>query len=124
MVKKLLAMSIMAIIIGVTGCYEEQHNVLYKTEHLIAMRNYETIEGSFYLGAGSFGGKEYFIYYASNDDGSYSQRKVSTELVKIFEEDRSDGVAYWYVVKSLKTYLERIEFHIPYGSIQREFSLE
>jgi len=98
---------------------------------LISMRNGNEISGSFFLGCGTVDEKTYYYYYASLGNGRYVLEKKATESAVIIEEDRSDGllqISVYAIDRSWRSWvfsdiLYKYEFHIPQGSIQRNFTL-
>jgi len=110
---------------------------LSKEIELVSLRHGEnSVRGSFFLGCGSVESNPSYIYYVSVGPDIYQMKTIKvTDSVFVYEEDRTDGVLKVYAKKfanksynwlsdeSLLEGEERYEFHIPKGSILRDFSL-
>ena len=101
-------------------------------QDIVAVRDVTRTSGNVFV----FGSDEYFSYYAQNEDGSYSLKKKLASDAVIVEEDRTDGEVYevwkvknnsnlgWVYVGLDSASFYRSEFHIPRGSIVRQFVLD
>ncbi|OGC55655.1 hypothetical protein A2797_01145 [candidate division WWE3 bacterium RIFCSPHIGHO2_01_FULL_48_15] len=113
----------------------------YRDQQLISMRSADSTSLSFFLFLGTGGGKsEYepvYVYYVE-DNGAIVQRHL-TGNIRIYEEDRSDAVlrtwwnrhdtdasgwwqqhVFWVIDTTLWTQGSQ-EFHVPRGTVRREF---
>jgi hypothetical protein len=126
-----------AWIASLLGRYLPKGKGLYSTEKLASLRNAEGVAGTFFLGTGSIGSAECYVYYIRMADGSYSPRTLEvSNNTRIFEEKREDGelktyrhdfeprflklFAFW----SDRYYRYTYEFRIPTGSLKQNFKLE
>ncbi len=113
--------------------------VKYKTsiwsENIIALKDNNSIQGSFFLGSGMINGKMEYIYYVQNDDSTYQMWQADYYKVKIrytnnqpkavITDTRIDDITWnkWAVDvdrEDNQTYI----FEIPRGSIKNNFELD
>lgn len=125
----LVVASFIAITIGKTMPTVEQTDRV----ELANVSNNTTISGKFFLGSGSISEVMHYHYFYE-DNGGYRYDKLSVEDdVMIFEEDLED--AYLLIKKDecvnkfswfgvCKSGDSSYEFHIPAGSILKEYSLD
>jgi len=106
---------------------------------LAALRDNVAMKGNFFLASGSFGEEYYYRFYKKERDGALIPNKiVANRQVRIYEEERTDGVLKIFKMKPVeKTHFnlfglstadwcgrKRYEFHIPKGSILHQFELD
>lgn len=113
--------------------YPDRWECVEKIE-LRSMGNSEGLQGSFFLGCGSINTVSTFHYYGKYD-GYFKKEWLGTAKAIIYEEIRTDGelrIYHWKAIEpnpliSIKgrnyERTARYEFHIPEGSIAREFDL-
>ncbi|HBM45493.1 MAG: hypothetical protein UT05_C0009G0052 [Parcubacteria group bacterium GW2011_GWF2_38_76] len=126
---------ILAIIIS---AFLPAHFVEVGQIELVSMRGSTMTEGTLFLGSGSIKGKLCYIYYKKTDNGGYQQGMMEvSNSITIFEEERSEGVLKiykasfdnpWYhniaIASGPGGVFEIYEFHIPKGSLKKNFILE
>ena len=121
-----------ALCIGlIIGCNTDVE--LREITSLVSLRNSEVSEGHLTLGCGSIAGVAYYYYFAGDSMTGYRQYRVPADDTPIFEEERTTGELWtfhnavparydrWSIGPAI---LFRYEFHIPRGSIVRQFRLE
>jgi hypothetical protein len=101
---------------------------------LISLRDKSSVVGSFMIGSGNIGLKDYFVYYREWGTG-YKKEKVPADYSVIFEDTSSPTL----VVKELRFTEEWMElfismtpsqdvpayeFHVPKGTIIQKFAVE
>ncbi|MFA6365544.1 MAG: hypothetical protein WCW78_04070 [Candidatus Paceibacterota bacterium] len=119
---------IIALIIGTQIEQYEQSTTL----NLVSLRNNDGISGSFFLGTGTIGTSNYYLYNSGTED-AFKPGKVEAEgNITVFQEKRTNGTltifvhafknqsAYWYADHLGNP---RYEFHIPKGSLKSGFAL-
>ena len=106
-----------------------------KDTRIVSLRSNNEAGGAFFLGTGYSQGQEYYYFYESLENGGFHLSKVfAGPDVTIYEENRSDGVMRLkekgYDYEAIKKWLDfraqterAVSFHIPVGSIQRNFVL-
>jgi hypothetical protein len=124
----------LAIIIGT---FLPTHFVEVGRNELVSLRGGCMTEGSFVLGCGSLSSNLYYIYYKKNNSG-YQQGMVEvSDNVTIFEDEIiTEGTLKIYQRKFVNPWNNNIalmlhseenkkyEFHIPKGSLKKNFILE
>jgi len=98
---------------------------------LISLRHDSETQGHFFLGSGSIDGKPTYFFYKEHRDGFTADTVPIGDNVIIFEEERENGTLVTHIEnlswgKELAFYSPQYsyEFHIPGGSILREFNLQ
>jgi|GEM_PF-6393961 len=97
-----------------------------KDEGLISLAQRTNTNGSgfyfIFVGVAHVDNKDYFYYYSGNENSGYRLNKVDNEdvEVRIFEDVASESAR---VTINNCTYPEKYDFHVPRGSIQRDFKL-
>ncbi|MDD3614370.1 MAG: hypothetical protein PHF40_01475 [Candidatus Pacebacteria bacterium] len=105
-----------------------------QTVELVSLRNAESTGGTFFLGTGTVGLQEYYIYYQKTGDG-YQLKKISVDDGVIIKEERREGgllkVHRLEVQKKWKWLgldwfcsNPRYEFVIPEGTLQQKFVIQ
>lgn len=108
------------------------------TGKMVSMRSSDGVEGSisggFFMIQGRIGSEIVYTYYTLNEDGSFQPGKWNADQdTSIYEEDRKDGSVVQYVEKFANSKLNwistpdvrlRMEFHIPKGSLQQNFTIK
>lgn len=104
---------------------------------IVSIGDTSITEGTFVLGSGRVSGEEYFIFYQKVDD-AYVQKKESASHSYIYEtlKDGQIPIVVYKTQKikdSWKPFVARyeydrggkkVEFHIPKGSIIKDFRLD
>lgn len=100
--------------------------------NLLTLKDNSNIEGKWFLFGGYIHEKEYFYFYEERPNGGYKLDKLIADKCTVYEEDRDNGILLtisrfpnhdnkW----AFDSYVARTyEFHIPVGSISREFNLD
>jgi len=102
---------------------------------ILAIKDGNSTNGSFFLGCGTIKNKNYYYYYRKNNNG-FSQDKVLSDNVIIYE-DATDSTSYiklqqkiletpydnWGILDD-KVEKNPIEFHVPKGTIIKQFKLD
>jgi len=104
--------------------------------NISAMADGSDLQGHFFLSSGTIKDVQYYYYYESLNNGGFKQKKVTVSETVIFEDQQVDGYMvtfmqvlpadHWateWVVHEFST-KGYYEFHIPKGSMQREFKLD
>lgn len=101
---------------------------------LASLRNTEGIgESTLFLGTGHIGTSEYYFFYQKTDKGYVPGKLEVGTNVLVMEEDREDGVLNqftnqftndWYNWVGISFGGVRSEFHIPKGSLKKNFVLQ
>lgn len=105
----------------------------HKYEHIIvSMKDNSSVNGSFFLGSGTFKDEPTFSYYYEKD-GYYKLENVPSENSKIYYTNVNnrvvctyytiDGFYQWLSIPIVK-YSRSYEFYIPSGSIKTNFNLD
>jgi len=112
---------------------------------IIALRN-DTLTsgyvgGGIFVVVGSIAEEPVYFYYAEEPDGAILQYHITTRDTKIYEEPREDGVLttvktyherpvtdfgkWWYDLKESSTSdtSYTYEFHVPEGTVARQFEV-
>ena len=126
----------------VSKCFFKQE---WKEEYSIALlnlRDKSSTEGDFYLGTGSIRSNDYYIYYREWNDGGYKKEKLNAynssddckNNITIHEREgwekgeikvfKAVFTEKWNYYISQPEKCPKIQFHIPKGSIRKEFVLE
>ncbi|MFA6587923.1 MAG: hypothetical protein WCT08_02540 [Patescibacteria group bacterium] len=123
---------ILAFLVG--SCFKQQM-VQVQEIPLIALRGSALPSGNFFLGTGQLDAEMYYWFYRRlpEDDNCFQVEKLKAdnEVIYLYEEDRPDGVlrkfqsdfvnhSHLFGFPAIKL---RFEFHVPRGSIARNFAL-
>ena len=108
------------------------HYVKVDTKHLVAMKDTNTMYGSFFLGSGSVHNEWVYSFYKKNADNSIEMDTVKISRAKIFEDGDSNPRMDIYKEKLVNGSLwlidcechERYEFHIPKGGVLNQFKMD
>lgn len=110
----------------------------YSTTQLVSVGARDGVYGNFFLGSGEISSQSYYTYFQKEDGGfrkaSLSEKELpgSQSKILVFEEERTDGELRVYSLEYNEDFVKKFlkhpdskkyEFHIPKGSIQREFKL-
>ena len=130
----LLGLAVGVVIAAIAGYQQPREWHKAKVVTLVSLRNQEGLAGEFFLGSGQIDTQSYYFFFKKLGDGFQLDKQPATESVTVFEEDRKDGElsvyqkesrrfgsAKWYQVQFVECC--RYEFHIPRGTIQREFKV-
>jgi hypothetical protein len=103
---------------------------------MVSMRNADGESAGFFLLAAQVEQSSTYFYYVKTGDGAFQQRTTKADEgdTFIYEEDRKDGevvtfgrafanprMSLWGVIDPED---KKWEFHIPRGSIQKQFSIK
>jgi len=98
---------------------------------LISLRHDSETQGHFFLGSGSIDGKLTYFFYKEHRGGFAAGTVPIGDNVIIFEEERENGILVtrtehlsWGKEFAFYSPQYSYEFHIPGGSILREFNLQ
>lgn len=118
------------------GTFFPKTYVLTETTELVALHDNSASQGNFFLGCGTMDSEFYYVFY-QKEGNAVKFRKISAEdyyeTPLIFEEDRSDAILQKYTKRFMKEKNVRwgifigsikYEFHIPKGSILKNFQLD
>ena len=110
------------------------HYVFKETMKLVAVRDSSSINGSFIMGGGSIYSGWKYVFYVANKDGSIEMESAGVDSAKIFEDgeknphvdimrdDSADVSNGWVLLPH--SYGDQYVFHIPPGSIVRQFKMD
>ena len=95
---------------------------------LVALKQKDGIQGSFFLGSGSIQDVQYYFYYRNLGNNTYRMGKEKVDNCVVVEDGRKSKVwftpefnnRWWYLV-GLPSAQKAIEFHVPKGSISKDF---
>jgi hypothetical protein len=117
------------------GTFFPKTYVLTETTELVALHDNSASQGNFFLGCGTMDSEFCYVFY-QKEGNAVKFRKISAENYDapiIFEEDRSDAVLQKYNERFVNEANVRwgifigsikYEFHIPKGSILKNFQLD
>lgn len=105
---------------------------------MVSMRNADgetgSLHGGLFMMVGTIGQSSTYFYYTTTNDGGFRQQQWTPDgNTTIYEEDRKDGQLTQYKRKFAHPWMDwigspedvyRMEFHIPKGSIQKQFSIK
>lgn len=109
-----------------------QDNVTVNNIPLAALADGNSTGGRFFLGIGNLGRSSYYTYYAGTPKTGYKQYTAYIDRSVIFEDATNetayvkeikdeDDPRFWYIYKGARA---KYEFHIPAGSILRNYQLD
>lgn len=134
MKKIFLTLMLLISLFVFTSCHTETQWKNITETTLLSMRTSESITGSFFLGCGTIDSNLYYIYWTHDEIGIQPHRLGAySSNVFVIEEDRFDGFLIYKELQpvhqsmwnlSFSDYQNRYEFHIPKGSLIREFILK
>lgn len=129
----------MAISASLQHTFTETYDEVRVSE-LAAMRTNNGLHGTFLLGTGSISTIKKYHYYELHEDGGYEAKSIDAKGVLIYEDQEEGGrlivttcyrrplypwLKYFiFGINSKKNCGVTYEFHIPEGSLVREFRLE
>jgi len=137
--------SLLGTILGISislFLHQSKTETLVRDINLASLRNTNEFSGSFFLGIGTIGETQYYNYFEGAGNGyRFSKLPADNPNVVIIEEERRDGTLRLFVTRHSRggdrhnslsawsvagesEYVTRWEFHIPRGSIQRNFVLQ
>jgi len=100
-------------------------------EHsLVAIRNGDTVKGSFFLGTGNVNGREVYICYKKLKSGGITQVTLNPSTVVIFEDSSKEPcVQHWRAFHWPKwafcpEHPKSVRITVPEGSIVRKFEVK
>jgi hypothetical protein len=106
------------------------------SEHvLVALRDKDGVQGTFFLGTGSIKGDTYYFYYYQLSDGGLQADKIyAGDGVRVYEEARQDAklVTFrwelnepwaWVISIPVRDGGYSYEFYVPTGTIRRGFTM-
>lgn len=106
-----------------------------KHHKLVALRDKDGVEGTFFLGSGHIQNQPYYFYYERLADGALRPGKLlADEAVRVYEEDRQDAelVRWDWKTKARWVWLVAIphddealswDFHVPKGTVKTGYSM-
>lgn len=108
--------------------------VTENTVKLVSLRDKSVVEGSFMLGSGSIGEKDYFVYYREWGSG-FKKEKLPAENSVIFEDSQvatlvvkkqiyEEGWMNSFLIRRDGMSVRSYEFHVPKGTIIQKFSVQ
>jgi len=121
--KRIIIVSL--FLVFVIGCKTNEY-----TLQIASISTDSTISGSFFLGSGMIGEESYYITYAKTNNGGYRMYKFKTNRSVIYEDGNENPYVTYFLrsdyahsVKGI-AYASSAEFHVPKGTIVREFKLQ
>jgi hypothetical protein len=99
-------------------------------KNIVSLKADSSIEGSFFLGTGSINARIYYFTYIKEDDSFYLKRLPIRDRwnkpTRIYEDNPQIPFVKWISVKRWgeRPYMTNIEFHVPSGTIIKEFKLD
>jgi hypothetical protein len=69
----------------------------FQTE-IVSIRTHDSISGFFFIGCGSIGESQYYIYMKKLEDGSYKQSMLPVEKCRIYENSNLETRVEWDIV--------------------------
>lgn len=111
-----------------------KYDRVISNESIISMVDSSSIHGSFLLGTGSIDERGYYISYAGNDTMGY-RRQLYPINSRIFQDTEihpfvltrtkhmCTGDGFWIQKFMSSVTVIQTEFHVPNGTIIREFSI-
>lgn len=113
------------------GPYESKFGNQEYIEKIASIKNSYTTSGGFFLGCGTVGEKSYYYYYKIAGNNSYLLEKVPVDNTLIIEDcpiNKVPFVSYTatYDKGTLKILSSKhnIKFHVPKGTVVKEFRLQ
>lgn len=105
---------------------------------MVSLRQADGIQGSIaggvFMIVGRVDSKQIYHYYTKGRDGAFHpDHWTADNFTRIFEEDRKDGTVVQFKERFRHRWLEwiaetdgdyQMDFHIPKGSLRRDFTLE
>ena len=111
---------LLLVIISLSACVEKSK---YTSFEIVSLRGEVQVEGSFFLGCGSIGGEEYLMTFRKRLDGGFERLRVLMDRSVIYED--SDEFPYVEVQVNCKCgHRNWYKFHVPEGTIIKEFKLK
>lgn len=111
--------------------------VVSQSRTLVSLNSANSVSGTFVWGTGSIGGSSSYEVYVQNADGSKSPYSIfRSPLVRIFEEDNLKDTGTWTEFKHVADedstaakwffsrpyfHTDRIELHVPRGTVRQDF---
>lgn len=111
------------------------HPVKNSETPLVALRDKDGIQGSFFLGSGHIEDKQYYFFYAQQPDGSFTPGKVeANRWVRVYEQERSDAILITYRWEANSRWAEWLsvpvhaignsyDIHVPRGTVRRGYTM-
>lgn len=136
--KKLLIIFVLLpiLILTISGCVSAWERRTMSETQLVALRSADSLTGSFVFASGSLDYSLLYIYYTKESDGGVIAHQVkasNVDCIRIYEEDRTDGVLRKTGLfpvdpkeKWRESYPQEVyyEFHVPKGTVIRQFLVE
>ena len=104
---------------------------LQSRSELMALNDFNGVQGRFFLGSGSINSKFQYVYYHRAEDGSIQLGTADPERTKLYEEPREDAVMLRYTQDSSTTLWgirragkPRAEIRVPEGTVLRGMQLD
>ncbi len=124
---KIVGLLLIVLIPLLLGCKSQRIDA-----PLVALKNVDGIQGSFFLASGSIGTKEYYFFMYQISDGGLRRGKVSASTSVIYETDGAPHARGKVLYDSNSNDWQRaydpvfyeMEFFIPPGSIARDFRVD
>ena len=97
---------------------------IIKTEtfatEIVSIRSQDSVSGHFFIGCGSIGTAQYYIYMKKLDDGSYKQNKLPVERCRIYENSNLEPRVEWDMVTRVMPVWMRFGFDCTDNITQQE----
>jgi len=138
----IIAMVVLFFVVGIGSdachtAFKKSNPPVVAEANIVSLKVGDSIpNGSFFLGSGLVRGETYFITYIKVDTG-YRYMKFNTDKVMIFQDEedrpyveykmsrvRAAAGENLYDSQTVQYYAYDIEFHVPEGTIIKEFRLE
>ncbi len=121
-----------AMIASVIGAFAPTTDKISSETKLIAFKDGSSVTGSFFLGCGSVGGKDVYMYYYQRADGGIVRGRVDADRAVIFEENRADGVleartqtlTHPWELWALPDTEPHYQLRVPKGTVIRQFKAD
>lgn len=106
------------------------HKQSYSDTPIYSLNDQSMISGQFFLGIGSINGQMTYVYY-QNVNGGFQLKEVEARDVTIYQDEDNNPFLRVYSEQLINDDTGKVvssdpisyEFHIPGGSIVREFNL-
>lgn len=133
---------IIIILVSACGCTTHTWRDIDRTisdDKIISLDLESVIKGSFFLGCGHIGGKDYYYYYKIESDGAYTLQKAPAEFSRIYMDTPPenahviivnkdpyptscrDDVTDEVCKKETWVFKKEYAFHVPPGTIVQSY---
>ena len=106
-----------------TTVLDQAKQTTERTVELESIAVSSQLVGRFTLGCGSINGREYYVCYQKNEDGSLQLIKLEARITRIYQTLKDGDIAYAIIEENGWGTVKAVQLYVPENTVQVEYDL-